>query len=629
MHTPKWGAGLFVVLYLLIFPYLLSAQIRHDTLGEVEVLADRVRLSGQFQQLDHIGEDRILRTPALFLSDVLTWNTHWFVLSYGPGMVSTAAHRGNNAEQVRVFWNGIPLNHPALGMLDLSLIPAILFDDISLLNAGASAQMGNGSLGGNIFLANRQASEGLTLRQHTSMGSFGYVQQMSAASYRQGRFSGSTKILWQRSDNDYTFQPLFGEPRPLPNAAYRQMHIMQEAQVELDSRNRLQAALWYLDKQTQIPPTITGNQRQLAGLEDRQAVASLGWHNQRSAENGRLLQYAFVYADQWYTQDFPDIESFNPARSHYVEHHQYGKVLGWRYKLGQQFTYSSSPGPNLSEGNFQRWFGVFGELGNTFFNRWDLEFSARQEWVNGFDPPLAIAFLNRYHFNEHWKMLARVSTNYRIPTLNQLYWAPVGNPDLLPENNLLGELSLEYISTRSQLQLTAYTSYTRNYIQWRPSIGPFWSATNLKEVRAYGLELSHDYLFLQTRNAQLGSNLRGAYGRAFGVGEDDPFAGLQLIYQPIYRYSHSVYWKNQKWDVSLRCRYVSEMFGLLDHHPSAQIPGVWLFGSAIQHSFSVGKGILRASIHLENLTNQMYQLQLGRPMPGFHFFVGLNYDFPT
>jgi hypothetical protein len=188
---------------------------------------------------------------------------------------------------------------------------------------------------------------------------------------------------------------------------------------------------------------------------------------------------------------------------------------------------------------------------------------------------------------------------------------------------------LEYISTRSQLQLTAYTSYTRNYIQWRPSIGPFWSATNLKEVGAYGLELSHDYLFLQTRKAQLGSNLRGAYGRAFGVGEDDPFAGLQLIYQPIYRYSHSVYWKNQKWDVSLRCRYVSEMFGLLDHHPSAQIPGVWLFGSAIQHSFSVGKGILRASIHLENLTNQMYQLQLGRPMPGFHFFVGLNYDFPT
>lgn len=629
MTNPSKGHRLIAALCLLFLVNLCLAQtdLKHDSLKEVVVIADQVRLQSHFSQLEKISSEALQRTPPTFLSDVLQWNSHWFVLSYGPGLVSTAAHRGNNAEQVRIFWNGVPLNHPALGMLDLSLVPALLFDDVSLLHTGASVQVGNGSLGGNVFLGSNQNQHDLHLRHNTTAGSFGYFQQLYSAQFNSGRWYSSSKFLWQRSDNDYLFQPLHGERRPLQNAAYNQRHFMQELGFRINNKHRVEANLWLMDKFTEIPPTISGNQRQIASLEDRNAVASLSYSHKRNAQSGQLFQYSYFFTDQWYKQNLPDIESYNPARSHFAEYHWYEKRGKLRYKAGSNFTYAFSPGENLSDDNFQAWFGLFGEVAYEVSNRYDAELSLRQEWVNGFDPPISGAFTNRYHLNDAWKLEGRYSRNYRIPTLNHLYWEPVGNPDLLPEDNDVLEFSVIHTTTKHRLSITAYGSHTRNYIQWRPSIGPFWSATNLREVRAYGLELSHDYKHSIHKKAQIGSQLRAAGGRAYGVGEGDPYANLQLIYQPIYRISHSLFFLYDKWDVSVRYRYLSEMFGLPDHFRHANIPQSLIFAASIQRSLPTKNGDWRLSINAENLLNTQFQLQLGRPMPGFHYFVGINYDF--
>ena len=605
---------------------MAQQTLREDSLKAVTVIADRIRLSGELELLEHIGEDKRKRTPQLLLTDILSWNSHWQILSYGPGMVSTAAHRGNNAEQVRIYWKGVPLNHPALGMFDLSTVPAVLFSQVSLMQTGSSAQMGNGSLGGSVLLNNQPLDEGVRLQNHTSVGSFGFFQQMTGAEYTHKKWSGSTKVLWMRSDNDYTYQPLFGESKPLPNADYYQKHFIQDLRYAINNKTNIEAAVWMMEKHNNIPPTVSANPNQRASLEDNNAYATLSLNHIASKNSGLLVQYAYAQADQYYTQEFPEINSYNPVRTHYTEQHYYGRLSGFRYKAGQQFTYSEAPSPNLSEGNFQRFYSLFGQVGYYGSNKWNTQLSLRQEWVNGFDPPVSFAWTNNVVLGKRQALWFRLSRNYRVPTLNHLYWSPVGNPDLLPENNLLGEVGWTWKHKHLKTGLTLYGSETDNYIQWRPSIGQLWAASNVKRVRAYGMEFSADGKWALAAKHQLGFSVRLSAGRAESMSEDDPHRGKQLIYQPIYRTASSVFYEYNQWTLSLRGRYISEMFALPDHNPTVHIPNVLLLSSGISRSVTFKKTTVDASLFLENIGNMQYELQLGRPMPGFHFLFSLNFS---
>ena len=599
-----------------------------DTLPEALVWADRTRLLGELELVETITDAQRGRTPALFLSDLMQWNSHWQVLSYGPGMVTTLAHRGNNSEQVRVYWKGIPLNHPALGLVDLSVMPSSLFGQVSIMNTGSSAQLGNGALGGSVILNGNPITPGVSGELQTSMGSFGFFQQMAAVSVNKGRWSSSTRLLWMQSDNDYTYQPLFGDPQPLPNASYHQRHFMQDVRFDVDESSYIEAALWLSDKTTNIPPTTNANPRTRQSLEDNNAVGSLSFNRTFSNQSGMLLQYGYLHADQYYRSEFPDINSYNPARTHFAEHHHYGKWKKLRFKVGQQYTYSSGPGPNLAEGNVQQFYSLFGQVGADITARFTTQLSLRQEWVNGYDPPLAFGWLNEYHLNDAHAVWARLSRNYRVPTLNQLYWQPVGNPNLLPEDNFLAELGWRWqLRAQSQAGITLYGSETNNYIQWRPGIGGLWAAQNVREVVAYGLEGHWDVEWTVTSLQSIGLNIRLSAGRAYSIGDEDPHRGNQLIYQPIYRSANTVFYRFKQWEVSLRSRFTSEMYSLPAHQPSVRLPEVLLFSGGLQREWTFKHLRMRTQCFVENMGNAQYELQLGRPMPGTNWLLAVHFYF--
>ncbi len=617
-----------VCVWLFMAQLYAQDQAFTDTLPEALVWADKTRLQGEFALIETISDERRSRTPVLFLSDVMQWNSHWQVLSYGPGMVSTLAHRGNNAEQVRIYWKGIPLNHPALGLVDLSVMPAALFGQVSVINTGSSAQLGNGALGGSVVLNSSPSKPGVSAEWHSSVGSYGFFQQMASVSVNKGRWSSSTRFLWMQSDNDYTYQPLFGDPQPLPNADYQQRHVMQDVRYNVDENTYIEAALWLSDKTTNIPPTTNANPRSREMLEDNNAVGSLSFNRVFTNRSGMLVQYGYLHADQYYRSEFPDINSYNPARTHFAEHHHYGAWKKLRFKVGQQYTHSSGPGPNLSEGNVQQFYALFGQVSADLTARFTSQLSLRQEWVNGYDPPLAFGWLNEYHISDEHTAWARLSRNYRVPTLNQLYWQPVGNPDLLPEDNVLMEIGWRWrLLPQSQAGVTLYGSETSNYIQWRPGIGGLWAAQNVREVMAYGAEVHWDAEWRLSTLQSFGATIRFSAGRAYSTGDDDPHRGNQLIYQPVYRSANTLFYRYNQWEVSLRSRYASEMFSLPAHQPSVRLPEVLLFSGGIQREWTFKHLRMRTQCFVENMGNAQYELQLGRPMPGTNWLLAVHFYF--
>jgi len=71
------------------------------------------------------------------------------------GSIATSAIRGASAGHTVVVWNGLALQSPMLGLLDLSMLPSGLVDEVSIQYGGQSTLWGSGAIGGVIHLNNQ------------------------------------------------------------------------------------------------------------------------------------------------------------------------------------------------------------------------------------------------------------------------------------------------------------------------------------------------------------------------------------------------------------------------------------------------------------------------------------------
>src|SRR5204863_1866451 len=66
----------------------------------------------------------------------------------GPGQAATLSLRGASADQSVVLLDGIPLQGPGAGAVDLATLPATLLDRVIISRGVLGAQFGAGALGG-------------------------------------------------------------------------------------------------------------------------------------------------------------------------------------------------------------------------------------------------------------------------------------------------------------------------------------------------------------------------------------------------------------------------------------------------------------------------------------------------
>ncbi|MDZ7776138.1 MAG: TonB-dependent receptor [Bacteroidales bacterium] len=91
-------------------------------------------------------------------------------------------------------------------------------------------------------------------------------------------------------------------------------------------------------------------------------------------------------------------------------------------------------------------------------------------------------------------MKGNVSRNYRLPTLNDLYWQPGGDPELLPERGFTLETGLKYLSQKRNgwhggAEITWFRNDISNWIAWQPDgIMSYWTPKNITEVLSQGIE---------------------------------------------------------------------------------------------------------------------------------------------
>jgi vitamin B12 transporter len=628
-----------LIAFALAYSFLLSvssvsAQELKDSvylLREVPITAGRLSDFTAGNKIQDIDSAALSNYQGGNLGEVLAQQSQIFIKTYSPGMLATTSFRGATAEQTAILWHGFNITNPMLGQLDLSLLPVDFIQDVKLQYGGSSALFGSGAIGGTVHLDNTAPyDKGLTAGVSSSFGSFNSQQQGVHVQLSEKSFICSFKLFERTAENNFRFADIaeFGSPVVNEkNAAIKQFGLMQENYFRISKNQEINLRLWYENTDRELPPTMT-EQDTTQRQKDFTLRVTSQWKCE--GEHSTLFVRAAYFDEQLnYFDPGSSITSLSHFRTLIAETED--KIRLSKNQLLNIGFNSTAVQANLSEGYAntpqQEQNSLFCSYKyNTSGERWIALVNVREEAVNTtltpFTPSLG---LERKVF-EFISLKGNVSRNYRVPTFNELYYVPGGNPALKPEEGWSEEAGLYLHLSGSGYRLegsaTAYNSKTENLITWLPPDPSIqqnnWYDANISSVWSRGCEYMLGLnLTLNSVNLQLS----GMYNLVLSTNP----AGQQLIYVPAQCASGTFAVGYKKINFTYNHSYTGYRYETTDNT-------AWLFpyqvgNVMVSKVFKLKNTNLKFFVRVNNVWNQAYQVIAWYAMPLRNYQLGISIDF--
>jgi outer membrane cobalamin receptor len=605
-------------------------------IAEIEVFAGRsLRETGM----------RITRPDSLALrsgltvdlSDLLSRYTSVYIKSYGPGAQATAHFRGTSASHSQIIWNGIRLNSPMRGYTDLSQLPLFFVDDIYLLHGGSSLFSGSGALGGTIHLDNLPDwQDHFAVKGILEQASFNTRRYMGLLKSGTSVFQSMTRGYSESSANDFPFYNtavLPNRPDTLRNGNYSKRALLQEFYFRSGKDVTFTLKGWYQENYRNLP-------------------ALMSYEGQSRSENLKEDQLRIQFGIKKYNKkfDFQFISGYNAARMHYFfqtgqEKYVIRDALSNEKSFYNLFRFDLKfPGGILSGSAETSMIRVESddkvkkegyrkqriETGAFLSARWKpsdrtgLFLLTRSEYYDRKLIPLIPSAGGDWLVSERFPLLMKLnlSRNFHKPGLNDLYWNPGGNPDLVPERGTTGELffSLPLKSGRMTFtqEISFYTSAIRNWIMWQPANNGawYWEAVNLDRVISRGADYDFSasakavsWLFTLTGNY--------AFTRAFQAAPKQD-GNDQLIYIPLHTANLHLAANRGKWNFLAGLFFTGKRYTQhveQEGYSGNTLEPFCVTDVSVQRDFTFRKIEGGMKFNINNILNSRYQQILWRPMP--------------
>lgn len=633
-----------LVLLLLMLSFCLSAQ---DTihLNTVEISGKREGVEAVKPLVARKLDTLILQSKSTSnLSELLIRHSPVFIKTYGPGGVSTASFRGTTASHTLVLWNGFQLNAPTLGQVDFSTIPVFLADDVSL-NWGSGTSNNSGGLGGSVNIDNAtHFGDGFKLDIKKTFGSFSTFGSYYTIGYYGKKVSLRVKTYRNSSENDFEYLNLATIPRQRMkqrNADFVDYGVMPELSIMLKN-SVITLSSWNQWNDRNLPAIMpnVSNINTEEWTRDNFSRNFVSFKTYWNTGNLQLKSAAFVENQRYFLETrnpvTNDVVTFINSDNHALVLHQIANLeqklyKTWTLKAKLQWDNEQVRSNNYEGLKKRNSVSAYAAINGDPFRYANLNLTARYDWTDG--KPMGLfptaTFSYQLPFFKALSFTLGYSHNYRNPSLNDLYWYPGGNPDLLPEDGRTVDLAMKFALQEGPFKIDfrtgGYLSNVKNWIQWVPTSYRFWVPENVAKVYARGIENHIDASFVK---ADWKVSLSGNYVFTVTTNESETayaqgINGRQLIYIPQHHGNlfYNMQWKT--WNMS----YTLEVTGRrsTSYADTETFP---LLAYALHH-VSIGKQFenFRIELRCNNLTDKDYQNVIWRAMPGRSFELMLNYKY--
>jgi vitamin B12 transporter len=567
------------------------------------------------------------------------------IKDYGTvGGIRNVAFRGLSTENVLLLVDGNPINDPEYGSVDLSLLPLDAIDRVEVSYGSSSALYGGNALGGVVNMITRRPSEDLHARIREEGGSFGSRRTAADLEGRVagigllGGFSRETGVdnfpfLYHRLDDPDT--TMFRN-----NADYRRTHLFLNGDYQPDKRVALNAAVQYVKFERGLPGPLSSPSNARQNDEVYRVSSGVDIHlagDLHIALGGIYNHNNEIYRDP--VEFFPtDLTYRNKV---YSLHSQVEWLpAAWdRLVGGLEYSGSTLGVSGISFGfpflmtpvRVQRAAFISNEILLQGESEWLDRVSLYQTVrYDGYSDVKEQAYSPKFGVNVRIskrydvRIRSSIGRNFRVPTLNDLYYPNYSNPNLSPEHSTAFDAGIDGAldrSGRQTLELTYFNIASTGKIAYDANYVPY----NVGKAENSGLEIRYNYHSPDNRiEAYLGFTFIDALKKNKNYETDSTYE-KQLPYVPKSSGTIGFSFETELGRIGVNQSVASLRYTTADN--STALPAYVLTDISIAKKFPLSQIRLAVRCGVNNVFDIDYQVVQGYPMPGRTYTVGVSVEY--
>lgn len=556
------------------------------------------------------------------------------IKSYGSGGSATPSFRGTGASNTRITWNGIPIENPMLGQSDLSIIPAGMTDKIHIYYGSASMASNNGGTGAIISLETKpQWKKRTHVLLSPGAGSFEKYSGLLNVSSGTENLQSITKAFFRTAENNFSYLNKYTGTEPVietrSNSQVKESGFMQELYYK-NLKSELSARLWYESAARNLPSSMI-SQSEGEHQSDESLRTMLNFSSDRSGIKYGITG-AWIMNRLDYVNPTASIDSRNQANQFTLKavvNKKLLNILDLNMSLTEVLNYvntnnyDKSKNRSTSDVMLSANFSNSGRLSGNLLLREILD-------MNKFlIPDFSTGLQFRLSQSSDMFLFANVSRNSRIPSLNDLYWNPGGNPELKNEYSYIMETGYKMdfnvsTSIKADYDFTVFRNIIHDMIQWHPGEYSWWTADNINNARSSGLETAFRIIY-KSGKAEALFNAAYSYTRAAQFKDEEGRSwSEQMVYIPVNQASASLRFQYSK----LYASWNSGMTGIryITADNTKYLPAYILNNASCGFRKSIGNVKIDINLEIDNVFGIDYQTIAYYPLPGRTWFVKLLFE---
>jgi outer membrane cobalamin receptor len=626
---------LVIIISCLSFPVDGQISKQTDTIKIREVVINRKQIASDLPGFKNstVESSLLQRFNLRSLESLLSENSLIYIKSYGPGGSATPSFRGTGATHTLVNWNGININNPMLGQSDFSLIPSGMADEVNISFGGASMDVGSGGIGGSINLENKPEWTGETVVNiNAGMGSFDSYTGQVKAKAGNDHFQNVTKVFLQSTKNDFPYLSTNSGSEPVSvkrkNSEVLQKGLMEELYFKIDD-DVLSARFWYQSASRNLPGSILYGEPVSGEKQYDESFRSMINYDHSGTRSDFFITGAYMFTMLNYSYPVYQVNSKNQTGS-FVLKGGFTKHLNnntnLKLLIDNEFTsvesnnYEKEVKRNLASLALSAERKQGERLGAVVLLR---------ETINNnklLIPDFSAGFDFRFIRGKNHFLKMNFTRNSKIPSLNDCYWFPGGNPDLKNEYAYTWELGYKFNENIFQhLELTSeisfFDSWIRDMIQWHQGDSYYWTAENLSRVNNSGIE---SMVSVKYAGNNLTLNFNAGYTYIKAVSKDSLTLDKRLIYVP----EHQVNGSFQVVYKALYSAWITEFTGkrFTASDNSNFLPACSVNSIITGFKINLKQNLIDLNFKIENIFDKRYEAIAGYPLPGRSFYIALLFQ---
>ncbi|RIJ47932.1 TonB-dependent receptor [Maribellus luteus] len=561
------------------------------------------------------------------------------------GGLSTIRIRGTAPDHTSINFGGINLNSLTLGHSNASNLTMYLFDNIGVQYGSASSVNGSGSIGGAIHLGlQNNWTDGFKGEARISNGSFGEQFYGTKLFVGNGKFESVTRAYYYYKKNDFKFtnpnyrdfeNQVFEIEDTQRNADVKNYGFLQEFNYKFEKDRFFIFNVWAEKNWHLVQQNMQSNLSNPDKREEYQDNHIRVWTGYKNRKNPLKFEIngGYVYDNAEYNTNEQDTISTQRIIGEAFLEHDFASNAS--YKVGVKairirpkvYAYSKTL-------DYEDRLDFYASYYHRLFNKLTATLNLRQGFVTDYDVPFTPSVGMNYLAVSKEKYILNFSGNiarsYRVPTFNDRFWVPGGNPDLAPERGMNYELSTKWSycvgNTSGNISVNAFFMDVDDWILWRNG-GSFWYAENVQKVESKGIEFMTDWSYT-VAGVKTRSGLNYSYtstNRVKSLNQTNAI-GRQLEYVPKHLanfFTSSIY---KKFDFSIDGIFKGEQF--TDEEEKNILDACFLLNFAVGYKLSINnENRLGITGMLNNVLDTDYQSSWGYAMPGINYRLSITYNF--